>query len=1058
MKRMLINATQQEELRVAIVDGQTLYDIDIEQPSKEQKKGNIYKGRITRIEPSLEAAFVEYGGERHGFLPLKEISRDYFIEGVNPDKATMKEILREGQEVVIQVDKEERGNKGAALTTFISLAGRYMVLMPNSPRAGGVSRRIEGDDRAALKEAMDKLSIPDDMGVIIRTAGMGRDAEELQWDLDYLLQVWRAITEAALSKPSPFLIYQESRLIIRALRDYLRNDVGEILIDSEEVYEDARAFVEQVMPHNLRKLKRYTETTPLFSRFQIESQIENAYARELRLPSGGAIVVDQTEALTAVDVNSARATKGSDIEETAYNTNLEAADEVARQLRLRDLGGLVVIDFIDMSSTKHQREVENRLQNALKQDRARVQIGRISRFGLLEMSRQRLRPSLGESSQIICPRCEGHGRMRSVESLSLSIMRLIEEQAMKDGTGQVLVQAPNEIANFLLNEKRLALREIEQRHDVPLIIVADPQLETPHFNVQRLRENEIGEEAARPSYHRTSPRKQEVHALTKANINVPPPPAVTNVRPATPAPTREEILPVAPAPMVLPVALTAKPSLGLWGRVVKWFSGTDAAVATPASTDRPDSGQHRHASARPTSPSGSKRSDRGDRSERGRGRGRDEQSERSKQGKPTPVTASKPAEDIAKPATDRQQNAKPGRPDRPAAAKQEGQRTDPQRKEPRREERPQETAAADAPNLQRTPATMPALAAQPSAEDLATAVALASVAAASSATPNDETAAESAADGGARRRRGRRGGRRRRRQQDATGMETLDAGLGDQSQLDFDGDAEEEGDVSEVIHAAQATHVDSAEEAPAPLPAPVAATGYFPSPAPTPAPSLAPAPAAAVAAPVAIATALDLPAAAVDAPADPLATATADEPETAVATAALPIKPMAPRDDVEPAAASDGPVPTVSSLDAAGDASAPGETLAAPEPLESVEPSPPTLDEPPIPADLPATQTAVEPEHAALPAVVAEAPRVTPTDVAAVESVDDAAVESVEPVLVAAPEPAATAPWTEPAANGKKSEGDPIKPAGNGSGELFKQIVADVAKQKAANPTRPPNA
>src|SRR6476659_9854201 len=495
MKRMLINATQAEELRVAIVDGQSLYDIDIEQPSKEQKKSNIYKGRIVRLEPSLEAAFVDYGAERHGFLPLKEISRDYFVPGVNPDKAGMKEILREGQEIVVQVDKEERGNKGAALTTFISLAGRYMVLMPNSPTAGGVSRRIEGDDRAALKEAMDKLQIPDDMGVIIRTAGVGRDAEELQWDLDYLLQVWKAIDEAALSKPSPFLIYQESRLIIPALRDYMRADIGEILVDTDEMYAEAREFVQQVMPHNLRKLKHYTDDTPLFNRFQIESQIENAYERTVRLPSGGALVIDQTEALTAVDVNSARATKGGDIEETAFHTNLEAAEEVARQLRLRDLGGLVVLDFIDMASTKHQREVENRLQNALRSDRARVQLGRISKFGLMEMSRQRLRPSLGEASQIVCPRCEGHGRMRSIESLALSIIRLAEEEAMKDNTGQVLVQAPVEIANFLLNEKRSALREIEARHDAPIVIVADEQLHTPHYEVTRIRENELGDES-----------------------------------------------------------------------------------------------------------------------------------------------------------------------------------------------------------------------------------------------------------------------------------------------------------------------------------------------------------------------------------------------------------------------------------------------------------------------------------------------------------------------------------------------------------------------------------
>ncbi|HEU4992407.1 MAG TPA: Rne/Rng family ribonuclease, partial [Luteimonas sp.] len=615
MKRMLINATQAEELRVAIVDGQTLYDIDIEQPAKEQKKSNIYKGRITRLEPSLEAAFVEYGGERHGFLPLKEISRDYFQSGVDPNKAGLKELLREGQEVVVQVEKEERGNKGAALTTFISLAGRYMVLMPNSPTAGGVSRRIEGEDRAELKRAMDALNIPDEMGVIIRTAGVGRDAEDLQWDLDYLLSVWRAVAEAALSKPAPFLIYQESRLIIRALRDYMRADIGEILVDTPEMYEEAKEFVQQVMPHNLRKLKHYTDDVPLFNRFQIESQIEGAYEREVRLPSGGALVIDQTEALTAVDVNSARATKGGDIEETAFNTNLEAAEEVARQMRLRDLGGLVVIDFIDMASNKHQREVENRLANALKSDRARVQVGRISRFGLLEMSRQRLRPSLGESSQIVCPRCEGHGRMRSIESLALSIIRVAEEHAMKDNTGQVLVQAPVEIANYLLNEKRRALSEIEKRHDAPIVIVADEQLHTPHYEVTRIRENELGEDTSRPSYQRGTPRKLATIALTKANLNVPPPAAVTNVRPAQPAPMREprEDAP-APAPVAPPSpAAAAARSVGLWDRILGFFG-----VGEPAMPARKPQAQP------------SDRGGRGDRNERGGQRrdGRDGRGER----------------------------------------------------------------------------------------------------------------------------------------------------------------------------------------------------------------------------------------------------------------------------------------------------------------------------------------------------------------------------------------------------------------------------------------------
>src|SRR5687768_9463872 len=601
MKRMLINATQEEELRVAIVDGQTLYDIDIEQPSKEQKKSNIYKGRITRLEPSLEAAFVDYGAERHGFLPLKEISRDYFQAGVDHNRAGLKELLREGQEVVVQVDKEERGNKGAALTTFISLAGRYMVLMPNSPTAGGVSRRIEGDDRAELKKAMDSLAIPDDMGVIIRTAGVGRDAEELQWDLDYLLQVWKSVAEAALSKPGPFLIYQESRLIIRALRDYMRPDIGEILVDTPEMYGEARDFVEQVMPHNLRKLKHYTDDTPLFNRFQIESQIENAYEREVRLPSGGALVIDQTEALTAIDVNSARATKGGDIEETAFNTNLEAAEEVARQMRLRDLGGLVVIDFIDMASNKHQREVENRLTHALRQDRARVQVGRISRFGLLELSRQRLRPSLGESSQIVCPRCEGHGRMRSVESLSLSILRLAEEHAMKENTGQVLVQAPTEIATFLLNEKRRALSEIEKRHDAPIVIVADEQLHTPHYEVTRIRENELGEETSKPSYHRGTPRKLPTHALTKAHLNIPALPAVTNVKPASPAPLREPreaevretpvVRASAPAP-------AAPASVGIVDRILGFFRGSKPITMEPTLAERTQARQDRNGQRR----------------------------------------------------------------------------------------------------------------------------------------------------------------------------------------------------------------------------------------------------------------------------------------------------------------------------------------------------------------------------------------------------------------------------------------------------------------------------
>ncbi len=795
MKRMLINATQAEELRVAIVDGQTLYDIDIEQPSKEQKKSNIYKGRITRLEPSLEAAFVEYGGDKHGFLPLKEISRDYFQAGVDHNKAGIRELLREGQEVVVQVDKEERGNKGAALTTFISLAGRYMVLMPNSPSAGGVSRRIEGEDRAALKDALDKLNIPDDMGVIIRTAGVGRDAEELQWDLDYLLQVWRSIAEAALAKPAPFLIYQESRLIVRALRDYLRADIGEILVDTEELYETAREFMQQVMPQTLRKLKHYKDDIPLFNRFQIESQIEAIYERNVRLPSGGSIVVDQTEALTAIDVNSARATKGSDIEDTAFQTNLEAAEEVARQLRLRDLGGLVVIDFIDMSSNKHQREVENRLQNALKYDRARVQLGRISRFGLMEMSRQRLRPSLGESSQIVCPRCDGQGRMRSVESLSLSIIRVAEEHAMKENTGQVLVQAPVEIANFLLNEKRSALREIERRHDAPIIIVADEQLHTPHYEVTRLRENELGEESGRPSYQRGTPRKLPVHALTKAQLNIPPAPAVTHVKHSQPAPVREIPEPApAPAPVAAP-APAAPAGGGVMGWLKRVFGGETAPAAAPAQPQPRQDGGRGNRNDRNTQRRDGRNNNGGNNGQQaraggnGNGNRRDEQRREERRderrqgaGNPQPQSAGQQppkqrgeqqAQPGKQPRNNEQQQPKPPKqPKQPKPQQEVDKAVQPASEKPARQ--PQADAprpvVADAPAMAAavvasvdTNATeAPAKVQLPLADDTA---AVAAATAQVGVTDESATVAndDGNGDGASRRRRGRRGGRRRRR-------------------------------------------------------------------------------------------------------------------------------------------------------------------------------------------------------------------------------------------------------------------------------------------------------
>ncbi len=502
MKRMLINATQAEELRVALVDGQKLYDFDIEVPSKEQKKSNIYKGIITRVEPSLEAAFINYGAEKHGFLPFKEISPAYrqLQEGVENDgrRPAIKDLIKEGQEIVVQIEKEERGNKGAALTTYISLAGTYLVLMPNNPKAGGISRRIEGETRSDLREVMAALEIPESMGLIVRTAGCGKNAEELQWDLNYLLQLWEAIERSSSDQSAPFLVFQESNVIIRALRDHLRANIDEILIDNEESFRLVQTFLKQVMPHFLPKAKLYQDAVPLFNRYQIESQIEVAYGREVSLPSGGSIVIDHTEALTSIDINSARATKGSDIEETALNTNLEAAEEIARQLRLRDLGGLFVIDFIDMMSNKNQRAVENHLSAALKIDRARIQSGRISRFGLLEMSRQRMRPSLGDSTQITCPRCKGQGTIRNVESVALSVLRLLEEEAMKKGTEKVIAHLPIECATFLLNEKRHAIEQIETRLKVGIIVLPSKHLETPAYDIDRIKEKDIPED--KPSY------------------------------------------------------------------------------------------------------------------------------------------------------------------------------------------------------------------------------------------------------------------------------------------------------------------------------------------------------------------------------------------------------------------------------------------------------------------------------------------------------------------------------------------------------------------------------
>ncbi len=573
MKRMLINATQEEELRVALVDGQQLYDLDIESPGHEQKKANIYKGKITRVEPSLEAAFVDYGAERHGFLPLKEIARNYFPSGYSyQGRPNIKEVVREGQEVIVQIDKEERGTKGAALTTFISLAGSYLVLMPNNPRAGGISRRIEGDERTELKEALNGLTVPEGMGLIVRTAGVGKSPEELEWDLNVLLNHWDSIHKASQERTAPVLIHQESNVIVRAIRDYLRRDVGEILIDDPVIFERARAHIELVRPDFLNRVKLYKGEVALFNHFQIESQIESAFQREVRLPSGGSIVIDPTEALTSIDINSSRATKGGDIEETALQTNLEAADEIARQLRLRDLGGLIVIDFIDMTPVRNQREVENRLREAVHQDRARIQLGRISRFGLLEMSRQRLRPSLNESSSHICPRCQGQGVIRDNESLALSILRLIEEEAMKDNTEQVHGQVPVDVAAYLLNEKRAAIASLEQRNDVRVYIIPNQHLETPHYEVTRIRQNEIAEaasyelktEVAKPTYQ---PKQAQVIEREQPLL-------------------QGFAQPVQPAPVAAP-ATAAPAQAGFFGKLFKGIAGLFSNDAAPTAVKAP---------------------------------------------------------------------------------------------------------------------------------------------------------------------------------------------------------------------------------------------------------------------------------------------------------------------------------------------------------------------------------------------------------------------------------------------------------------------------------------
>ena len=735
MKRMLFNATQQEELRVAIVDGQKLIDIDIETAGRELRKSNIYKGVITRIEPSLEACFVNYGEDRHGFLPFKEVARTYFKEGADPRNASIKEALREGQEIMVQVEKEERGNKGAALTSFVSLAGRYLVLMPNNPRGGGVSRRVEGEDRQELRDTMDKLDLPSGMSVIARTAGIGRNVDELQWDLNYLMQLWRAIEGANKSASGAFLIYQESSLVIRAIRDYFQPDIGEILIDTDDIYEQAQQFMSHVMPDMVHRVKRYSDDVPLFSRFQIEHQIETAYSRTVPLPSGGAIVIDHTEALVSVDVNSARATRGSDIEATAFNTNCEAAEEVARQLRLRDLGGLIVIDFIDMENAKNQREVETRLKDALRYDRARVQMGKISRFGLMELSRQRMRPSLSEGSHVTCPRCNGTGHIRDTESSALQVLRIIQEEAMKENSAAIHVQVPVDVAAFLLNEKRGEILKIETRHRVTAILIPNKHLETPHYKLDRLKSDDPRLEETHASYAMAEQVDTDI-GYSKGSKEEAKPRQEAMVKSITPdtAPVVERPVP-APVKPVVPVE-AAKPA-GFFARMLGWLTGSAAEEVVAAPVVAPTKAERE---ARGNNDRNRNRN----RNRTGRGNSRDTEERAAAPAAPAVAKQAKPVITDAPAAEATQRPAKAPRAPRAERETQEARR---ERQQREREERAAKKAAADAVAPEAVAQVKLPLADE---ED-------------DSEETLDQGVKENAAEGDEPRRRRRRGGRNRNR-------------------------------------------------------------------------------------------------------------------------------------------------------------------------------------------------------------------------------------------------------------------------------------------------------
>jgi len=688
MKRMLINATQQEELRVALVDGQKLYDLSIELPSREQKKGNVYKARVTRVEPSLEAAFVEYGAQRQGFLPIKDVAREYYRFQPAPGaRFNIRDVLQEGQELLVQVEKEERGNKGAALTTYISLAGRFLVLMPNNPRAGGVSRRIEGEERDVTKDSLDQLHVPDGMGTIVRTAGVGRSPEELQWDLDNLRANWDAIVTAAGERAAPFLVYQESDAVTRALRDYLSDDIGEVLIDEPGAHQRAIEYVQRFQAaEGTKQIKLYTDEVPLFTRYQIESQIESAYSHTVSLPSGGSIVIDYTEALVSIDINSARATRGADIETTAYNTNLEAADEIARQLRIRDLGGLIVIDFIDMESKKNQQGVEDRLREAVRSDRARIQLGRISRFGLMEMSRQRLRPSLGESTHLSCPRCSGMGTIRSVESMALAVLRLIGEEVRKERTTRVVAQLPVDVSTFLINEKREWLHRLESQRAIDIVLVPDPNMQTPNYSIRRVRDDEAAlPENTVTSYQLAGTGTAELDYQSQAD----------KAPPAAPAAV-QQIAPPSPAPVpASPPAQAPLPGPGFWSRL-KWLLTGDAepvpAAAAPARReDRPASrhGRDDRGGRRPHRGERGERGERGPRRDRGRHRDHDrsrdgERGERHGHDRHREPRENRDSETRRRDRAQAQDAAKPAQPPQTPAAEQAGTEGEAQRRRRRR--------------------------------------------------------------------------------------------------------------------------------------------------------------------------------------------------------------------------------------------------------------------------------------------------------------------------------------------------------------------------------------